>query len=944
MSANAWAEIERLLHAANALPPSGRAAFLAAIPDPHIRAEVSSLVDADSCDSGSAIGRVIGDVAALATSDPLSFGHFRVTAELGRGAMGAVYRARDLQLGRDVALKILAPEFATDAERLARFEREARLLASLNHPNIATVYGVEHGALVMEVVEGPTLAERIERGPVPLNEALGIAEQIAEALAYAHAHARGVVHRDLKPANIKISPDGRVKILDFGLAKALTPDEPSSMPIRAGVSPSNTLPGVMIGTAGYMAPEQTRGQSVDQRADIWAFGVVLFEMLAGRRPFDGDTVSDTLAQALTAEPDFTRVPAAVRSLLGACLQKDPRQRLHAIDDYRLLLHDSPSSLRRRPMARWAAVGVLAGAAILIGWRFTPSSSVPFAQFDADLGAGALLAANTTVALSPDGSRIVFSARGADGTPQLAVRLLGQPTFTLLAETDRAVDPFFSPDGQWVGFFADRKLKKVPIAGGAAATICDAPVPRGAAWGADGHIILMPVAGAFGLSRVPAAGGTPQVLTRPSDRGEVTHRWPQILPGGDTVLFTASAAVGISYDDATINALSLKTGEWKIVQRGGYFGRYLPGGYLVYLHQGTLYGVKFDPRRLEVTGTPVPLLEDVAGNAGTGAGQFDFAINGTFVYLKNGAAATWPLLWLHQDGTTSPLLQTPGSYLAPRFSPDGKRLAVTVGLVDVRIYDWERDTMTRVGFTNQRNAFPVWAPDGKHLVFESQALSGSSLYWIRADGAAEPHLLVRSKSNIRPNSFSPDGRYLAFSEQDVDAGFSVGTLSLDLTDPERPKPGTPAPFVRTRLASEPAFSPDGRWIAYASNESARREVYVQPFPGTGSSSGKWQVSSGGGHSPIWSANRRELFYESDDNRIMAATYSAGKHSFAAQKPRMWSPTQLYQPNAAFWNFDLAPDGSRFVIVPRPEAGGARGTVHVTFLLNFFDEVQRRLVPR
>ncbi len=938
MSADRWSNIERLFHAAQQLPPPARSAFVAAIADPDVRSEIASLLAAGNCPDDSAIARLIGEAADLATGEPMALGHFQVIAELGRGAMGAVYRARDLRLNRDVALKFLSPEFTSDEERTVRFEREATLLASLNHPNIATVHGVENGAIVMEVVEGPTLAERIDRGRLPLREALEVAKQIAEALAY--AHARGVVHRDLKPANVKIVPDGRVKILDFGLAKALRSEDCSDSVPAASASASVTVPGFMVGTAAYMAPEQIRGNPVDQRADVWAFGVVLYEMLAARRPFDGDTVSDTLAKALTAEPDLTRVPPPVHRLLRACLEKEPHDRLHSIADYRLLLDDAPHPSRRRSVAPWVAVaGLLAAAAAFMWWRGVPAANPSFTQFDVDLGGAALPGPNTTIAISPDGSRIVFAASGAGGTPQLAVRLLGQPAPTLLAGTDRGADPFFSPDGRWIGFFADRKLKKIPVDGGTVITVCDAAVPRGAAWGADGHIILMPVAGAFGLSRVPATGGTPQVLTRPSERGEVTHRWPQILPDGDTVLFTASAAVGISYDDATIDALSLKTGEWKVVQRGGYFGRYVPGGYLVYVHQGTLLGVKFDLRRLEVTGTPVPLLEDVGGNAGTGAGQFDIAGNGTFVYRKSGASAvTWPLLWLEENGTTRPLLQTRGSYLAPRFSPDGKRLALTVGLTDIRIYDWERDTMRRVGFTNQRNAFPVWAPDGRHIVFESQALGGSLLYWIRADGAAEPQLLLRSKSDIRPYSFSPDGRYLAFSEQDADAGFSVGTLPLDLTDPERPRPGTPEPFVRTRFASEPAFSPDGRWIAYASNESGAREVYVQPFPGHGSASGKWQVSSGGGRSPIWSTNGRELFYENDEDRIMAVDYSATGDSFAGEKPRVWSRTQLYHPNAAFWNLALAPDGKRFAIVPRSETGGE--TLHITFLLNFFDEVRRR----
>jgi Tol biopolymer transport system component len=412
-----------------------------------------------------------------------------------------------------------------------------------------------------------------------------------------------------------------------------------------------------------------------------------------------------------------------------------------------------------------------------------------------------------------------------------------------------------------------------------------------------------------------------------------------------VLFTGHTLIG-GFDDASIEAISLKTGQWKVVQRGGYFGRYLPSGHLVYLHQGTLLAVGFDLDRLEVRGTPVPLLEGVAGNATLGGGQYEVARNGTLVYLSGkSATASWPVAWMDAAGKTQPLLATPGPYFSPRFSPDGKRLALQVGTLgsgDIQVCDWQRDTMTRLTFT-QTNVFPVWTPDGKHIVFLSYSTGSYSVRWIRADAAGEAQLLLEGKRERRGYSFSPDGQRLAFAES-VDTGFDLWTLPLDVSDPEHPKPGKPELFLGTPFdEQEPAFSPDGRWIAYRSNESGRNEVYVRPFPGEAPSrSGRWQISTGGGAHPIWSRNGRELFYESPDNHIMAAAYNAKADSFAADKPRPWSNTQVLGRVPARWNVDLAPDGKRFAVFPRPEATGEqKGSVHVTVLLNFFDELRRRV---
>jgi Tol biopolymer transport system component/tRNA A-37 threonylcarbamoyl transferase component Bud32 len=875
-------------------------------------------------------------------------GHYEIVAAIGAGGMGEVYKARDTKLDREVAIKVLPPGLASDPERLARFEREAKVLASLNHPNIAQIYGIEesstHRALVMELVPGETL-----KGPLPLPDALRVAGQIADALQA--AHDKGITHRDLKPANIVITPQGVVKVLDFGLAKLTESAAPAGNPAN---SPTLTMratqAGMVMGTAAYMSPEQARGQQdVDRRADIWAFGVVLYEMLTGQQLFQGSTLSDILAAVLKVEPDLSAAPVQVRPLLERCLQKEPRKRLQAIGDWELLVNRGagfqPAAGRAR-LLPWIIAAALGLALMALGallWRATRPIDRPLMRFSADLGPEAVESPRITAGISPDGARLAFAARGPAGKQQLATRLLDRTQPSLLPGTENAVDPFFSPDGQWIGFFADGKMKKISVLGGAAVTLCDVVAASGASWGDDGWIVLSPTR-TSGLWRVPAAGGTPQVITKPGEKGEVVHRWPQILPGGQAVLFTGDT-VAAAFDNARIEVLSLKTGHWKVIQSGGYFGRYLPSGHLVYIHQGTLFAVGFDLDRLEVRGTPTPLLENVAGNELVGAGQYDAARNGTLVYLSGkSSAVTFPVAWMESTGKTHPLLPS-GDYFAPRFSPDGKRLALAVGppgAGDIEVYDWQRDTMTRLTFT-QTNLFPVWTPDGKHIVFQSQSPGAKSIRWIRADGAGESQLLLESEGDLRPYSFSPDGKRLAFAELGVDSGYDLWTLPV--TDPEHPKPGKPELFLRTPFNElEPAFSPDGRWIAYTSSESGSNEVYVRPFPGGAlSGSGKWQISNGGGRYPIWSRDGRELFYETLDNRIMAATYTAKGDSFAPDKPRLWSSTQIMDLfSTGIWNLDLSPDGKRFVVIPRPDATREqKGSVHVTVLLNFFDELRRRV---
>jgi Tol biopolymer transport system component len=879
-------------------------------------------------------------------------GPYEILALIGAGGMGEVYRARDTKLNREVAIKVLPAAFANDSDRMARFEREAQVLASLNHPHIAAIYGLEESdgmrALVMELVEGPTLDEHIGGHAMALEEALPIAKQIAEALEY--AHEKGIIHRDLKPANVKLTADGNVKVLDFGLAKAL--EAPTPAVGDPSISPTLTIEGtragVILGTAAYMSPEQARGKAVDKRADIWSFGVVLYEMLTGKQPFAGATVSDTLAAVLKTEPDLTRAPVQAQKLLRRCLDKDPKRRLRDIGDVWELLVDGPQIIApSRSRLGWPLAAALAVALGIAGagwWRATRPVDRQLIRLSVDLGPDAVAGQFTTTAISPDGARLVFLAKTPGGKQMLATRLLDEIKPALLSGTENGRDPFFSPDGKWIGFFADGKMKKISVQGGAPIVLCDAPNERGANWGEDGNIAFS-LNTSGGLSRVPSEGGTPHPVTKLQE-GALTHRWPQPLTGSETVLFTLSPSV-VSFEEASIAAVSLKTGEIKILVRGGYFGRYLPTGdstgHLVYAHEGVLFGVPFDPARLELRGAAVPLLEDLAGDPNSGAGQFSFSRTGTLTYRTGKASAqSWPVWWLDNTGKTRPLIATPGFYTTPRFSPDGRRLALLQASGNDReifIYDLQREQMSQVTFNTRLPVYPTWSPDSKHIVFGFNSAEGFSLGWIRADGAGETQRLLDRKSNVTPFSFFPDGRRLAYNEFDADSGHDLWTLALDLSDPDHPKTGKPELFLRTP-ANEiyPAVSPDGGWIAYMSNATGRYEVWVAPFPGPG---GKWQVSNAGGQLPVWSRNGRELFFQNLDNRIMVTDYTAAGDSFMPGKPHLWSDQQLRDVSAIL-NYDLSPDGKSFAIFPElkgpPEE---KANVHVTFLLNFFDELRRRV---
>jgi serine/threonine protein kinase len=880
----------------------------------------------------------------LSAGDKL--GPYEILAPIGAGGMGEVYRALDTKLKREVALKVLPDFFASDPERMARFQREAEVLASLNHPNIAQIYGVAESdnarALVMELVPGES-----PKGPVSLETALNYAKQIADALEA--AHEKGIIHRDLKPANIMLTPGGVVKVLDFGLASVLSRDREGVDPVNSPtLTISPTRAGMIMGTAAYMSPEQARGKPVDKRADIWAFGVVLWEMLTGQRLFEGETVSDTLAAVLKEEPDWTRVPAKVQRLLRACLQKDPKQRLQAIGDWKLLLaDDAPAAIAPSPSrfgrTGWVAAAVLAlalGVALWAPWRATKPVDRPLVRLDVDLGADVSLPApnggGSNVAISPDGTRLVY----ASGNPvKLFTRRLDQPKASELPGTEGASTPFFSADGQWVGFYARRKLNKISVEGGAVVALAEISNFGGASWGEDGSILLSEGLGK-GLVRIPSGGGPPETVEG-LGKGELALAYPQLLPGGKAILFVADTA--LDEDKLTIEVLTLADHHRKIVARGGASPRYLAtsggAGHLVYVNKATLFAIPFDLDKLETRGTAVPVLDDVAYVIPPGTGQFDFSRTGTLVYRRSssGASAIMATLhWVDPTGKKEALLAKPGVDEYPSLSPDGKRVALTIGDgvgSDVWVYDPQRDAMTRLTFGGGKYLYPIWSPDGQYVVFGRLA---GGIFQTRADGAGPPQALTQSKSPQAPSGFTPDGKRLAYMEAAPNAQVQVWTVPLELQGGQL-KAGKPEQFLKSSFSDAvPTFSPDGRWLAYQSNESGKNEVYVRAFPPPSSGQGgKWQVSNNGGGNPRWSRSGHDLLYQSGD-QLLAASYTAKGDTFVPDKPRVW----IAKLGGTQW--DLAPDGKRVAVVTPVESAAAPRQEHeVVFLENFFDELRRRV---
>jgi serine/threonine-protein kinase len=901
----------------------------------------------------SRLGRAASDVANVPIIGH-AFDHFQVVQPIGQGGMGDVYLALDLKLGRQVALKLLPREFQQNTERLRLFEREARAVAALNHPNVMAVYEVGQcngqPYIAAEYVEGDTLADRLRGGPLSAADAIPLAAQIAAALGA--AHEKGIVHRDLKPANIKIRPDGVVKVLDFGLAKLTRAVSSDMSPaFSATVSMPSTRPGAVLGTAAYMSPEQARGTGVDKRADIWAFGVVLYEMLTGRSPFRRETVTDTLAALVKEDPDYSRVPGWLRRPIARCLSKDLQKRWQDIGDVRLVLEDDVIEAVDRPPTRapWiiSAVACIIALVASIAFLRAPAKPAPrpLIRLSVDLGPEARLLNDRgrhEFAISPDGMRIAFSCEAPGSDLRICTRRFDQTHADALAGTEGVEKVFFSPDGQWIGFGAHGKLKKVSVRGGAPIALADALFDRGASWGEDGFIVAA-ITERTGLVRIPENGGTPQPLTELKP-GENTHRWPQVLPGAQAVLFTANSQPG-DYENASVDVVSIKTGQRRTLQRGGYYGRYLPSGHLVYMHQGTLFAARMDLDRLVLTGPPTPVLEDVDSRSGDGGADFDSSSSGVFVYQSGLARSQSTVQWLEQSGKLQPLISAPSPYKEIHFSPDGKRLALVKdeqGNPDIWVYDMKRESLTRLTFGGA-NEGPVWSPGGQYLAYRSGR--GMGIWWIRADGSGEGQQLMESRSMQSVTSFS--GAHLAFEQVSPASDVDIWTAPIEGAYTGNPKAGVPAPFLRTPSTEGGAmFSPDGRWLAYTSDESGSNQVYVRPFrPGMSSQSGsKTQISTKGGIWPMWSQNGRELFYISDDRRIMVASYATKDDLFLPNRPALWCPFQVMAPPAtlrmATSSVDLAPDGKRFAVLVPADTEAPQAPTHVNVLLNFFDELARK----
>ncbi len=896
--------------------------------------------------------------------------HYRVQEKIGAGGMGEVYRAQDTRLCRDVALKMLPEAFARDAGRMARLEREAKVLASLNHPNIASIYGLEVSngarALVMELVEGPTFAERISQERIPLEEVLTLAKQIADGLEY--AHERGIIHRDLKPSNVKLTPENQVKLLDFGLAKALEgetvePESQNSPTLTAAA----TRTGVLLGTAAYMSPEQARGKRVDRRADIWAFGCMFYEMLTGRAAFTGETTSDILASVIRAEPDWSSLPGSVppriRELLRRCLQKEATQRLRDIGDARIIIEEAlsgsvasetvpagapTSSFRRRGVVwAWATAGLAlgaVGAVVIASYVYPNLGERPVSRFAFEFSApdgqpaaseGFPLRDFPAVAISRDGTKIAYlGARGH--TTQLYLRPLDRLEPQPLPGSANATSPFFSPDGQWVGFFADGKLKKASIHGGEATTLCDAPINRSGTWGPDSTITFAPTLFG-GLMRVSAGGGSPEILTAPDvGKEELSYRWPEILPGGKAILFVIASAQDIgSFSESKIAAIRLDTHEKKILPIVGTNPRYSPSGHLLFERDGRVFAVPFDPQRLEITGQAVPVLDGVKTSPNSGAADFTVSDNGSLVYLpENAFSHDGLIVWVDRKKQVKELAAPARHYGSPHISPDGERIAIAIPSgssgSDIWVYEIPHGTLTRLTFDEHSSA-PIWSPDGKRIAFATTRPTGPAILVKPADGSGAEETLVTGESLILvPTSWSSDGKFLAYWAVGSATGRDIWIAPL--TGERKPQS-----FLQTKFNEMQArFSPDGRWIAYQSEESGRYEVYVQPFPGPG---GKWQISTNGGTMPVWAQNGRELFYMSSGNFMSVGVTT--RPTFSASTPRIVAdyPPFLMGP-LSNGVYDVSPDGQRFLFVKANVENGPPDEVRV--VLNWTEEL-RHLAP-
>jgi serine/threonine-protein kinase len=877
--------------------------------------------------------------------------------------MGEVYRARDTKLNRDVALKVLPEAFAADNDRLARFKREAQVLASLNHPHIAAIYGFEDSgsthALVLELVEGPTLADRIAKGPIPLDEALPIAKQIAEALGA--AHEQGIIHRDLKPANIKVRDDGTVKVLDFGLAKAMEPASAIS-PMLTN-SPTITTPamvtgvGTLLGTAAYMSPEQAKGRPADKRSDVWAFGCVLYEMLTGRRAFEGDDVADTLASVLRADVDWrslpNAIPVGVTALLRHCLSKDPRTRIAHISTAQFVLHEVSFANARSEMSthaiaalaaatrrsrQWMIASALLPLAVAGGmwvWLRHPTSNpAQLIRLEIPMPAAQTVAATVdrNIALAPDGTALVYVS---GVTTRLMIRRFDSLQSETLGEIGGVRYPFFSPDSKWVGYFRNGELRKVAVAGGLPLTVCRyAGVPRGATWGPDDTIVFTTNDPSTGLLAVPAGGGEPQVLTKPdASQGEIDHVTPSWLPDGRGVLFSVTTTQ--PNDGGHVAVLDRRTGQYRVLI-AGIEPEYVSSGHLIFVAQGALRAVPFDAASMTIHGNPESMEQ--VGIRGTIMADYSVSRTGMLVFAPPTASAlglgTRSLVWVTREGKEEPIRAPLHGYTSLRLSPDDTRIALDIRERENNIWIWDVRGQTLTKLTDGTgDQVPFWTRDGRRIIFSSQRGGNRALFWQFADGTGTIEPLDDGKAARWPGALSPDGSRLVVTEIAGKTGDDVSMLSMT-----GDKKVTPL-FNSAFLERSPDLSPDGHWIAYQSNSSdGVDQIYVRPFPDV--QGGRWQVTTSGGTHPIWgkNANLRELFYVDDEGYVATASiqttpsFSVGRRTRLLQTPYFGAATR----GAVF---DVTRDDQRFVMIKGDESGGI--STKLVAVTNWFEELKQRV---
>lgn len=893
----------------------------------------------------------------MALTNGTKLGPYEIVAPLGAGGMGEVYRARDTRLNRAVAVKILPSHLSGDPTLRQRFDQEAQAISSLNHPHICALYDVGHqdgvDFLVMEYLEGETLTRQLDKGPLPLAQVLKYGVEIADALD--KAHRQGIVHRDLKPGNIMVTKSG-AKLLDFGLAKGATLlASGATLTVGATRTTPVTQPGTIVGTFQYMSPEQVEAKELDARSDIFSFGAVLYEMLTGQRAFPGKSQLSVASSILEKEPLSISTlqpmtPPALERAVKRCLAKEPDDRWQTVRDLELelkwiaeagpqaALTPAPGAKGIPAFGQWALIlslGALVSGAVIASlavWNLRPSAPRPVSRTVITLPPGQQLAGlenGPAVAFSPDGAYLAYIAI-QDGTQQLYLRAMDSLEAKPLPGTEGANTPFFSPNGQWLGFFAGNQVKKVSVSGGGAVALGDSSTGAGASWSSLGIIAYSP-GGVSALQQAPDAGGAAQPLSR-LEKGEFTHRWPEFLPGGKTILFATSPTL-VNWSNPQLAMELVSTRERRYLNQAGTQPRYAFSGHLVYARAGTLMAVPFDLRGLAVTGATVPVLEGIRQSPITGAAQYSISTTGSLAYVPGSLQSTQCRpVWVDQNGHEQLLAAPVRAYVNPRLSPDGRRVALNIVEQEMQIwiYDLTKETLNRFTFGGSFNGYAMWRPDGKRIAFQSSKEGPVNIFWQFADSSGGLERLTTSEYTDTPTSWSPDGQLLAFNEINPTTRYDFWVLRL--TD-RKAQPFLQTPFNETAAR----FSPDGRWLAYMSDESGHYEIYVQPYPGPG---GKWQISTEGGTEPVWNPNGRELFYRAGD-KMMAVDISV-QPNFAAAKPRVLFGGRYMPTPGTLPNYDVSLDGRRFLMLKRSEAGEAAPT-QINIVVNWFEELKRRVPP-